>query len=148
MNGETDIRDIVLNEVKDSIIPTIVLKLRRQRMQIHPDEHETDIYEQLDQDVSTQLQAHFYNKTAKDITIGLIDRDVYQEKRLYEHAQILCKTNNEDAIFQEYLWDTDSVWLTTSGVYLHINADEYVKVVGEENSRTKGYNRAEILHKS
>jgi hypothetical protein len=148
MNGETDIRDIVLNEVKDSIIPTIVLKLRRQRMQIHPDEHETDIYEQLDQDVSVQLQAHFYNKTAKDITIGLIDRDVYQEKRLYEHAQILCKTNNEDAIFQEYLWDTDSVWLTTSGVYLHINADEYVKVVGEENSRTKGYNRAEILHKS
>ena len=148
MNGETDIRDIVLNEVKDSIIPTIVLKLRRQRMQIHPDEHETDIYEQLDQDVSTQLQAHFYNKTAKDITIGLIDRDVYQEKRLYEHAQILCKTNNEDAIFQEYLWDTDSVWLTTSGVYLHINSDEYVKVVGEENSRTKGYNRAEILHKS
>jgi hypothetical protein len=148
MNGETDIRDIVLNEVKDSIIPTIVLKLRRQRMQIHPDEHETDIYEQLDIDVSTQLQAHFYNKTAKDITIGLIDRDVYQEKRLYEHAQILCKTNNEDAIFQEYLWDTDSVWLTTSGVYLHINADEYVKVVGEENSRTKGYNRAEILHKS
>jgi hypothetical protein len=148
MNGETDIRDIVLNEVKDSIIPTIVLKLRRQRMQIHPDEHETDIYEQLDIDVSTQLQAHFYNKTAKDITIGLIDRDVYQEKRLCEHAQILCKTNNEDAIFQEYLWDTDSVWLTTSGVYLHINADEYVKVVGEENSRTKGYNRAEILHKS
>tara|TARA_R100000315_G_C5221946_1_gene133605 strand:- start:321 stop:767 length:447 start_codon:yes stop_codon:yes gene_type:complete len=148
MNGETDIRDIVLNEVKDSIIPTIVLKLRRQRMQIHPDEHETDIYEQLDIDVSTQLQAHFYNKTAKDITIGLIDRDVYQEKRLYEHAQILCKTNNEDAIFQEYLWDTDSVWLTTSGVYLHINSDEYVKVVGEENSRTKGYNRAEILHKS
>jgi hypothetical protein len=67
---------------------------------------------------------------------------------MYEHAQILCKTNNEDAIFQEYLWDTDSVWLTTSGVYLHINADEYVKVVGEENSRTKGYNRAEILHKS
>mgnify|MGYP003141980100 CR=1 FL=1 len=148
MNGETDIRDIVLNEVKDSIIPTIVLKLRRQRMQIHPDEHETDIYEQLDIDVSTQLQAHFYNKTAKDITIGLIDRDVYQEKRLCEHAQILCKTNNEDAIFQEYLWDTDSVWLTTSGVYLHINSDEYVKVVGEENSRTKGYNRAEILHKS
>ena len=148
MNGETDIRDIVLNEVKDSIIPTIVLKLRRQRMQIHPDEHETDIYEQLDIDVSTQLQAHFYNKTAKDITIGLIDRDVYQEKRLYEHAQILRKTNNEDAIFQEYLWDTDTVWLTDSGVYLHINADEYVKVVGEENSRTKGYNRAEILHKS
>lgn len=148
MNGETDIRDIVLNKVKDSIIPTIVLKLRRQRMQIHPDEHETDIYEQLDIDVSTQLQAHFYNKTAKDITIGLIDRDVYQEKRLCEHAQILCKTNNEDAIFQEYLWDTDSVWLTTSGVYLHINSDEYVKVVGEENSRTKGYNRAEILHKS
>jgi hypothetical protein len=147
MHEQTDIRELMLESVKDSIIPTIVLKLRRQRMQIHPDEHETDIYEQLDQDVSVQLQAHFYNKTAKDITIGLIDRDVYQEKRLYEHAQILCKTNNEDAIFQEYLWDTDTVWLTDSGVYLHINVDEHVKIVGEENSRTKGYVKAQILHK-
>ena len=139
MQNETDIRQLMLESVKDSIIPTIALKLRRQRMQVHPDEHETDIYEQLDQDVSVRLQAHFYNKTAEQITIGLIDRDVYQEKRLYEHAQILCKTGNVDATFQEYLWDSDTVWLTRSGVYIHVNADEYIKIIGDERSRTKGY---------
>tara|TARA_R100000458_G_C8215719_1_gene201749 strand:- start:517 stop:957 length:441 start_codon:yes stop_codon:yes gene_type:complete len=143
MHEQTDIRQLMLESVKDSIIPTIALKLRRQRMQVHPDEHETDIYEQLDQDVSTQLQAHFYNKTAEQITIGLIDRDVYQEKRLYEHAQILCKTTNEDATFQEYLWDSDTVWLTRSGVYLHVNAEERIKIVGDERSRTRGYTKSE-----
>ena len=131
MNQETDIRELMLEKVKDSIIPTVTLKLRKLRMQIHPDEYETDIYEQIDQDISVRLQAHFYNKTAKQITIGLIDRDVYQEKRLYEHAQILCKTTNEGATFQEYLWDSDTVWLTRSGVYLHVNEDEQIKIVGD-----------------
>ena len=131
MNQQTDIRELMLEKVKDSIIPTVTLKLRKLRMQIHPDEYETDIYEQIDQDISVRLQAHFYNKTAKQITIGLIDRDVYQEKRLYEHAQILCKTGNVDATFQEYLWDSDTVWLTRSGVYLHVNEDEQIKIVGD-----------------
>ena len=142
MYGETDIRDIVLNQVKNSIIPTMVKLIRRRRMQIHPDEHMTDIYEQLDQDVTTLVAQEFYNKSVKDIVEMPIDGENCLEVRVKEHALILSKLLwKQDATFSECLWGTDTIWVTNADrTYLHINADEQIKVIGDK----RGYIKASI----
>ena len=139
MYGETDIRDIILNQVKDSIIPTMVTLIRRRRMQIHPDEHMTDIYEQLDQDVTTLVAQELYNKSVKDIREMAIDGENSLEVRILEHSLILSKLLREqDATFCECLWGTDTIWVTNAGnTYIHINSDEQIKIIGDKRGYIK-----------
>ena len=120
----------------------MVKLIRRRRMQIHPDEHMTDIYEQLDQDVTTLIAQEFYNKSVKDIVEMAIDGENSLEVRVLEHALILSKLlGKQDATFSECLWGTDTIWVTNADqTYLHINADEQIKVIGDK----RGYIRASI----